>query len=69
VDTYQIKLLRTDRVIYLSEAKREDIEAVSSLLNFDWLNFLSRLDPDCEAIVKLESDVRIEQQYGIPDPI
>jgi hypothetical protein len=60
VDTYQIKLLRTDRVIYLSEATREDIEAVSLLLNFDWLNFWSRRDPDCEAIVKLESDGKIQ---------
>ena len=60
MDTYQIKLLHVDRVIYLSEATLEDIDAVSSILNFDWFNFWSRLDPDCEAIVKLESDGKIQ---------
>ena len=60
MDTYQIKLIGTNQVIYLSEATQEDIEAVSSILTFDWLNFWSRLDPDCEAIIKLESQGKIQ---------
>ena len=56
MDTYQIKLAGTDRVIHLSVATQEDIEAVSSVLTCTWLYFWSRLDSDCEAIVKLEAE-------------
>jgi hypothetical protein len=60
LNTYQIRLLGTNHVVYLSAARQEDIEAVSSILDFDWLNFWSRLYPDCEAIVKLESEGKIQ---------
>jgi hypothetical protein len=60
VDTYQIKLASTDQVIHLSVATQEDIEAVSSILTCDWLYFWSRLDPDCEAIVKLEAEGNVQ---------
>jgi hypothetical protein len=60
VDTYQIKLASTDRVIHLSVATQEDIRAVSSILTCDWLYFWSRLDPDCEAIVKLEAEGNVQ---------
>ena len=56
MDTYQIKLTSTDQVIYLSVATQEDIEAVSLVLTCNWLYFWSRLDSDCEVIVKLEAE-------------
>jgi hypothetical protein len=60
MDSYEIKLIGDNQVVYLSAARQEDIEAVSSMLNFDWLNFWSRLYPDCEAVVKLESEGKIQ---------
>jgi hypothetical protein len=60
MDTYQINLLATNQRISLSEATWEDIEAVSSIFKFDWSYFLSRLDSDCEAIVKLETKGEIQ---------
>jgi hypothetical protein len=60
VDTYQIKLVSTNWVIHLSVATREDIETVSSILTCDWLYFWSRLDSDCEAIVKLEAEGSVQ---------
>ena len=68
MDTYQIKLNSTSQVIHLSVATQEDIEAVSSILTCDWLSFWSRLDPDCEATVKLEAEGNVQSlihiQYG-----
>lgn len=60
MDTYQIKLASTDRVIHLSVATQEDIKAVSSTLTCDWLYFWSRLYPECEAIVKLEAEGNVQ---------
>jgi hypothetical protein len=60
MDAYQINLLATNQIIFLSEVTREDIEAISSIFKFDWRYFLSRLDSDCEAIVKLESEGKIQ---------
>jgi hypothetical protein len=60
MDAYQVELNSTAQTIYLSEATREDIETVSSILTCDWLYFWSRLDSDCEAIVKLEADGNVQ---------
>ena len=72
MDTYQIKLSSTNQVIYLSEATRADIEFVRSSLTFNWLDFWSRLYPECEAIVKLESEGKIQGLIHLiiyPDPL
>lgn len=60
MDAYQVELNSTAQTIYLSEATQEDIEAVSSILTCDWLYFWSRLDSDCEAIVKLEAGGNVQ---------
>jgi hypothetical protein len=59
MNTYRVELPNTE-IIYLAEAVQEDIEAVSSIFNCDWLHFWSRLDSDCEAIVKLVADGKIQ---------
>jgi hypothetical protein len=55
VDTYQVKLVDTNQIIYLSQATQQDVMSASNTLKCDWLNFWSNLDSDCEAIIKLES--------------
>jgi hypothetical protein len=60
VNSYRVALASTSQTIYLSKATREDIDAVSLVLNCDWLNFWDRLYLDCEAIVKLEFEGQIQ---------
>jgi hypothetical protein len=60
VNTYQVNLANTTQVIYLAKATLEDIEAVSSVLTCDWLNFWDQRDPGCEEIIKLECDGKIQ---------
>lgn len=60
MNTYQVSLANTNQVVYLAKATLEDIEAVSSVLTCDWLNFWNQSYPGCEEIIKLECDGKVQ---------
>lgn len=60
MDTYRIELVNTNQILYLKKATQIDVNTTSSTFTCDWVHFHSRLDLDCEAIVKLETEGKVQ---------
>lgn len=67
MNTYQVKLANTNQIICLSPATQEDVllALASKALTWGWQNYWSNLDSNCQAIIKLESQNRIQGLINI----